>query len=144
MVQLREINRQNFWECISLEVSKEQKSFVTSNAVSIAQSKIQNECQILAIYNKDIIVGFVMYCIDSDDDEYWIYRMMVDKKFQSKGIGDKALSLLIKKIQRDKKRDVIYLGVHKESISAVRLYKKHGFEFTGKVYGSEHIMQLRY
>jgi diamine N-acetyltransferase len=75
MITLKEITRDNFWDCISLEVSPEQVEFVTSNAVSIAQSKVQTECIPMAVYDDDLMVGFVMYCIDEDDSEYWIYRM---------------------------------------------------------------------
>ncbi len=90
MITLKEITRDNFWDCISLEVVPEQVDFVTSNAVSIAQSKVQPECIPMAVYDDDLMVGFVMYCIDEDDSEFWIYRMMIDKNHQSKGYGKKA------------------------------------------------------
>ena len=143
MVSLKEINRDNFWEAVSLEVSPEQTSFVTSNAVSIAQSKVQPECITLAVYDDELMVGFVMYCIDEDDGEYWIYRMMVDNNYQSKGYGKKTMQLLLDRIKEDKSRNKIFLGVHKESF-AVDLYKKFGFEFNGQVFGSEYIMRLDY
>ena len=47
MVQLREITKENFWDCMELSVNEEQKDFVASNAVSIAQSKAQPECKSL-------------------------------------------------------------------------------------------------
>lgn len=65
----KEITKENFWDCIELSVAKEQVDFVTSNAVSIAQSKVQQECIPLAVYVNEIMVGFVMYCIDEDDGE---------------------------------------------------------------------------
>ncbi len=144
MIALKEINRENFWDAISMEVTTEQDDFVTSNAVSIAQSKVQPECIPLAVYDDDLMVGFVMYCIDEDDGEYWIYRMMVDKNYQSKGYGKKSMELLLKRIKEDKSRNKIFLGVHKESIAAVKLYESFGFEFNGQVFGSEHIMKLDY
>lgn len=70
MIYLVDINRDNFWECIELEVKDEQRDFVTSNAISIAQSKVQPECIPMAIYKDNTMVGFVMYCIDEDDKEY--------------------------------------------------------------------------
>ena len=93
MILLKEITKENFWDAVSIEVASEQTDFVTSNAVSIAQSKVQPECIPLAVYDDKTMVGFVMYCIDEDDGEYWIYRMMVDKNHQSKGYGKKALDL---------------------------------------------------
>ena len=44
MITLRPISKDNFWDCIDLAVHPEQQSFVTSNAISIAQSKVQPEC----------------------------------------------------------------------------------------------------
>ncbi|ROR28520.1 diamine N-acetyltransferase [Mobilisporobacter senegalensis] len=144
MVTLKEITRENFWDCIELAVEKQQADFVTSNAVSIAQSKVQPECIPLAVYDDEVMVGFVMYCIDEDDSEYWIYRMMIDEKFQSKGYGRSALKLLLDRIKSDETRNKIFLGVHKESIAGVRLYESFGFRFDGQVFGKEHIMRLDY
>jgi len=144
LIEFREITKENFWECVELSVSKEQTDFVTSNAISIAQSKVHPECIPLAVYDNDIMVGFLMYCIDEDDGEYWIYRMMVDEKYQSKGYGKQILEKLLGLIKQDRTRNKIFLGVHKESIHAVKLYKRFGFYFTGQVCGNEHIMRLDY
>ncbi len=144
MILFKEITRENFWDCIELTVAESQLDFVTSNAVSIAQAKVQPECIPLAVYDEDIMVGFIMYCIDEDDGEYWIYRMMIDKRHQSKGYGKRTLEKLLEIIKEDKSHNKIFLGVHKESIQDVRLYKSLGFDFNGQVFGSEHIMRLDY
>lgn len=142
MIQFNEITKENFWEVIELSVAPSQNEFVTSNAVSIAQAKVQPECVPLAIYDNDQLIGFLMYCIDADDGEYWIYRMMIDQRFQSKGYGKQALSLLIELIRQDESHQRIFLGVHPESVAAVKIYQSAGFEFTGQVFGSEHIMVM--
>lgn len=144
MILLREITKENFWDCIELSVNEEQNNFVASNAVSIAQSKVQPECIPLAVYDDDLMIGFVMYCIDEDDGEYWIYRIMIDKKYQSRGYGKKALSKLLEIIKEDKTHNRIFLGVHKENTCAVKLYRSFGFDFTGQVFGKEDIMMLNY
>lgn len=144
MISLRKINRENFWECIDLEVNEEQISFVTSNAISIAQAKVQSECIPMAIYKDEDMVGFVMYCIDEDDKEYWIYRMMIDKKYQGKGYGKEALGKVLNIIKKDNSRSKVFLGVELENKKAIRLYKNFGFDFDGQVFGKEHIMRLDY
>lgn len=144
VITFKDITKDNFWECVALDVAKEQRDFVTSNAVSIAQSKIQPECIPLAVYNDEIMVGFIMYCIDEDDSEYWIYRMMIDEKYQSKGYGKKTLEKLLNIIKQDASKDKIFLGVHIGSANAVQLYQGYGFEFNGQVFGKEHIMKLAY
>ena len=144
LILFKEITKENFWDCIELIVSEEQVDFVTSNAVSIAQSKVQPECIPLAVYDDEIMVGFLMHCIDEDDDEYWIYRMMIDKKHQSMGYGKKALEKLLEIIKQDSNHHKIFLGVHKDSTYAVNLYKSFDFQFNGQVFGCEHIMRLDY
>ena len=49
MITLQEIHMEQFWDVIDLSVRPEQAEFCTSNAVSIAQSKVQSECFPLAI-----------------------------------------------------------------------------------------------
>lgn len=144
MIELKEITSGNFWECIELSVDDGQQDYVTSNAISIAQAKVQPECIPLAIYDGDQMVGFLMYCLDTDDGEYWIYRMMIDKRYQSRGHGQAALARLLEIIKQDPAHHQVFLGVHQESNRAVHLYRRFGFDFTGQVFGKEHIMRLDY
>jgi len=144
LITLRNIDYNNFREIIDLKVYENQLDFLTSNAVSIAQSKVQPECIPLAIYNDEKAVGFAMYGIDRRDGQSWIYRFMIDRRFQSKGIGKLAFQLLVNQIQKDRTHNKILLGVRKESIVAIRLYHGLGFEFNGQIFGKEHIMELSY
>ena len=52
--------------------------------------------------------------------------------------------MLLEIIGNDKTHNKVFLGVHKESTSAVKLYQDTGFVFNGQVFGSEHIMRLDY
>lgn len=144
MVSLGDITKENFWDCIALEVGGNQSEFVTSNAISLAQSKYQPECIPLGIFSDGEMVGFAMYCIDADDGEYWIYRMMIDHRYQSRGLGTKTLALLLERIKQDRTHHCVMLGVHRESVSAVALYERFGFKFTGQVFGRENIMKYEY
>ena len=144
MITLREINRDNFWDCIELNVGIGQQNFVTSNAISIAQSKVQPECIPLAIYHHDIMVGFLMYCLDVEDQEYWIYRFMIDEHYQGQGFGTVALNQLVQLIQEDTLHHQIFVGVHYNSDIAIQLYENAGFKFNGQIFGHEHIMVLNY
>jgi diamine N-acetyltransferase len=144
MISLKEITVDNFWEVIDLKVDDWQKDFVLDNAISIAQSKVQAECIPMAIYNEETPVGFVMYCIDREDGNYWIYRFMIDKNFQGNGFGKMAMELLLSIIKTDKDHHKVILDVKKESVAAVRLYESFGFKFTGQIYGTSHVMELEY
>lgn len=61
MVELREITEDNFEEVINLKVSKNQESFVSSVAYSLAQAWAYKETAFpFAIYENEVPVGFVM------------------------------------------------------------------------------------
>lgn len=143
-ITLKPIDAENFWDIIALNVGKGQEEHVTSNAVSIAQAKVQPECIPLAIYAAEKPVGFVMYCIDRDDGEYWLYRLMVDAAHQGKGYARQGMRLVLDEIRKDATRHKMLLGVDPGAKAAVGLYESLGFAFTGQVFGKEHVMELRY
>lgn len=144
MINFKEINLDNFWDIIDLSVSDEQDDYVATNAVSIAQSKVQPECTPLAIYDGDKPVGFTMFCMDRNDEEYWIYRLMIDKEHQGHGYGRQALNLLLSIIKKDLEHHMVYLSVNDKNTSAIRMYQSFGFEFDGRLHGTERVMVLRY
>src|SRR5262245_26120443 len=97
---LREITRENWEQCVRLEVAPEQQRFVASNAVSLAQSKYEPEWIPLALYDDEEMVGFVMYGVYRDQGKYWILRMMVDRRLQGNGYGRAAMRLLLDRLRR--------------------------------------------
>ena len=125
MVTLREINRENFGDVIDLSVFDGQP--VPSNLYALAQAKVQPECIPLAIYNNDVLVGLIMYCIDINDNEYWIYRLMIDKNFQRMGYGEAAMKCLLSIIKQDKEHNKVYISFDPKNIGAKKLYEKLGF-----------------
>ncbi|MCM3609654.1 GNAT family N-acetyltransferase [Planococcus sp. MERTA32b] len=144
MIEFREIDRHNFFDVIELKVGDDQKTFVAPNVFSLAQAKAFPECVCLAIYHDDVLVGFTMYCLDFEDKEYWIYRLMIDAKFQSKGFGKAAMEQLIDRIKQDKEHKMIYLSFEPENILARQLYEKLGFEADGRVIDGEVVYKLAY
>ncbi|MGD6855829.1 GNAT family N-acetyltransferase [Bacillus infantis] len=144
MIFLKEVDRHNFFDVIDLKVAEEQKSFVATNLFSLAQAKAFPECNCLAIYHEEELVGFTMYCMDFDDKEYWIYRLMIDAKYQSKGYGKAAMEKLIEQIKEDKDHQVIYLSFEPENDRAKEMYEKLGFEADGRVIDGEIVYRLGY
>lgn len=144
MIVLKNIDTDNFNQVLKLKVSKEQDNFVASNTYSIAQAKVQPECDPLAIYDNETLVGFIMYCMDSDDKEYWIYRLMIDQKYQGQGYGRKAMEVLIAKIQEDKEHHMIYISFEPENVVAKALYESMGFVADGRILSDEIVYCLSY
>jgi len=144
-IQLLEINRNNWEQVISLNVHDEQNSFIASNLYSLAQSKYEPECKPLAIYKDCLLVGFVMYVVPSVQvDDYWIFRLMIDKNYQQKGYGKIALQQLIDLIKQDKDYNKIYLSFKPENHIAKTMYERMGFISTGKIEDGEIVYVLNY
>jgi len=104
---------------------------------SLAQAKVMDECIPLAIYDNDDLVGFTMYCMDADDNEYWIYRLMIDAAHQGKGYGKAAMQQIFAILREDAEHTVVYLGVKRDNLAATAFYESLGFAPDGRVYGSE-------
>ncbi|MCL1883686.1 MAG: GNAT family N-acetyltransferase [Defluviitaleaceae bacterium] len=144
MIELREINRDNFSAVLELSVFDGQKDYIASNCYSLAQAKAQSECVPLAIYSNDELVGFVMYCMDYEDSEYWIYRLMIDKKHQKKGYGKIALLKILEILKQDKEHSKVYLSFEPENETAKKLYEQLGFVPDGRIVCGEIVYCLDY
>ena len=78
------IDKDNWTECIKLKAKQEQEGFIASNLYSIAQYQFLEHFEAMAIYEEQTMVGFALYGLDSDDGNYWIYRLMIDGNFQGR------------------------------------------------------------
>lgn len=137
-VKIVELNAENWYHCCELEVSAEQKGYMEPNAISIAQSKFKPTLKPYAIYAEDKIVGFLMYnSVLEELDGYWVYRIMVDKEFQGKGIGKIATKLMISEIAKLPNAKRIVVGYHPENSGAHNLYASLGFIDNGDRFGKE-------
>ncbi|MBS4191945.1 GNAT family N-acetyltransferase [Bacillus sp. FJAT-49705] len=137
-VQLVELNKDNWYDCCTLEVSENQVNHIEPNAVSIAQSKFEPSLKPYAIQFEDKIVGFLMFNTTLEElDGYWIYRIMVDKNYQQKGIGKKATKLMIAEMSKLPNCKKIVVGYHPENIGAHQLYASLGFIDNGDRFGKE-------
>lgn len=141
-MNLCRVDRDNFWSITALSVSEDQKGWIASNTLSLAQAYAQPECVPLALYEEKDLVGFAMYALDHKDKEYWIYRLMVDQKHQRKGYGQAALKALTHLIFQDISCRRIFLSFHSENQNARRLYEHFGFVPDGRVIEGEEVYRL--
>jgi diamine N-acetyltransferase len=142
LIHLREITLDNWETCISLKTTPEQSRFVAANVYSLAESKFQKQLVPLAIYAGETMVGFVMYGLDPDDNNYWIYRLMIDANHQRRGYGRAALVQVIKRLNQTEGCDKIVIGYKPENVQADILYASLGFEKTGEMLFGELIAEL--
>jgi diamine N-acetyltransferase len=150
MIELRKITDDNFDECIKLEPKEEQKDYIASNISSIAEAYValtNNELPMpYAVYDNDIMVGFIMLSYDVNDDEntYWVCRLMIDKRYQGKGYGKETMIKALELIKTFPygKASVVSLSYEPENLVARKLYASLGFVETGKIAYGELVAKL--
>lgn len=126
-VYIKSIDRSNWRDCIQLEIIEEQKNFIPSNLYSIAESRFESKMKLLGVYIDRIMIGFASYILDEEGDMN-LYKLMIDKKYQGKGYGKKAIELIMSLMKKEAIKNEIWLSLHPQNIAAIKLYSSFGFE----------------
>lgn len=138
VVKLVEVDEHNWYKCVELELDEKQKTFLESNAVTIAQSKFEPSLRVMAIFSGDDVVGMLAFNTEKEElDSYWIYRIMIDKKYQGKGLGRAATLMMIDLMKALPECQSIAVGYHTTNEGAHKLYKSLGFIDRGDRFGKE-------
>ncbi len=141
-VTLRKITSETVRTVIGLQVAEIQKKFVAPNAVSIAQGHFEKRSWMRAIYADGVPVGFVMTHEEPEHGKYYVWRFMIDGRFQGRGFGRGAMELLLSRMRGTPKAKTVTLHVIREPGSAEEFYRHLGFELTGKMHDGEYEMRL--
>jgi len=159
MLRLEKVNAQNVWDILKLKVAENQRHFVSSNDRSIIEAYTTITANGYAfpfgIYENDTPVGFVMIGFGTDDywddappvaeDNYNIWRLMIDEKYQNKGYGREAVKLALEFVKTFPcgKAEYCWLSYEPENDVARKLYHSFGFVETGEMDCDELIAVLR-
>lgn len=128
MVTLRGVTEADYEEIVNLKVGENQRRFLVSNRYSLEQARLHKDYIPMAIYEEEELVGFLMYCHHPEETSYLIIRFMVDEKYQSRGIGKKAMELLLDYMKHELKQKMVYISFEHDNERARNLYKKLGFQ----------------
>ena len=163
MIHLEKVDAANVWDIIQLKVAKTQKTFVAANSESIieAYTTIGTACKAFpfGIYNNQKPVGFLMigyneatmYDFYGDiespailRDNYSIWRLMIDKKYQKRGHGREAIKLALDFIKTWPcgKAKYCALSYEPDNDVAAKLYHSLGFVENGELDGDEIVAVL--
>ena len=150
MVHLEELNKYNVWDVIELTVKKEQESFIAGNEWSLVHAYVGNKTEgavyPFGIFDDDKAVGFLMIaydygevCNDPDapeisDNNYFLWRLMIDGEEQGKGYGRKAVELALEFVKTfpHGKADYCWLCYDKNNEVARKQYLSMGFQEIGE------------
>ncbi len=142
IVSLREITKDTVREICRLKVSDDQNRFVAHNSISIAQAYFYTEAWFRAIYADDTPVGFLMLEDNREKPEYFLWRMMIDSRYQGMGFGKKAMKLFIDHVKMLPDSTELLTSCMPGEGSPEGFYHKLGFRRTGEVDGDEVVMRL--
>lgn len=128
-ITLREVSKETVVDVCRLSPKDEQKQFVATNAQSIAEACFEpNYAWFRAIYADDIPIGFVMLGIDPNEDFVFLWRFMIDKKYQKLGFGRRALELVLEYLRSQSRVSRVVTSYHQGQGDPSGFYKQLGFE----------------
>ena len=153
-IHLEKVNWENYRKVLKLRVTKEQENYVASNRASLIHAYLES-CEgvpvhTFAIYNGKTVVGFMQLMYNNDwtgeeredwltSDEYkkfegkyyyYIWRFMVDKKYQGRGYGKESFKQTLEFIKSfpDGKAEYAVLSYEPKNELGKKLYASFGFK----------------
>lgn len=142
MVTIRPITKENYWQCVGLQLAKDQETFVASNVVSLVQAVYEDGAIPRAIYADETMVGFIMAQYIPTEPMPYIWRLMIDASHQGKGYGRAAMHLMLEHLKTISGAPRIAISYLPENEAARHLYASLGFVETGEMDGKELIAHL--
>lgn len=146
MITLEEISKKNVRAVLALDVAEEQRDgYPRSNAWSIVEGFFpmdDDPVWMRAICNSGVPVGFMMTSEVPERGEYFLWRMMIDRRYQGLGYGFEAMHLLIKRIENLGNPQLLITSHLKGNAEAGRFYQSLGFTYAGETPGGDE-MEMR-
>ena len=109
-VKLTGIEYDIFHDVIELQLNEDQEHYLPSNVYSLAESSFSTGFHPRAILLGEAVVGFLMYELgECAEDRHLctIWRFMVDRGYQNRGVGKAAMALLMEELKANSGRKVV-------------------------------------
>lgn len=150
MVTLREITDANRPAIEALSVTPQQEQFVAGVTESLIDAAETPDAKpwYRAIYAGETPVGFVMISdnIAPEHPEYlgpyFLWRLLIDERWQRRGYGWAALDLVVEYLMRRPGCEQLFSSFVPGDGSPIGFYLKYGFVPTGEVFDDEAVIVL--
>jgi histidinol dehydrogenase len=145
--EVRPVTDANVDDLIKLKTTEAQEKFVASVTKSLAQASVRPAGRPLGLYSNGEPVGFLLLWDARRDpdlsdraDQLYIWRLMIDARYQGQGHGRAAMRWLIDEARR---MGVASVGLsHVPENTVGKFYEAFGFAYTGTVNEGELEMVL--
>jgi len=141
-VTLRQISKDTVWTICNLFVQEDQKQFVEPNAISIAEAYFSKEAWFRGIYAEETPVGFAMLEEQPAKARYFLWRFMIDARYQKFGFGKQAIGLLVEHVKTLPNATELLTSVVQTEGGPQDFYENIGFKLTGEYDDGEAVMRL--
>ncbi len=145
-VTLREITGDNYFQVLELKISPEQEAakFVAPVVRSLADAWFYREEGITypkAVYADEDLVGFIMYELDTEEQQVFIWRFLIDQRYQGKGYGRQTIEVVLKMAKEQAQMTKVVADYVDGNEPMKKILLDLGFEETGfNQEINEHIM----
>jgi diamine N-acetyltransferase len=135
-IQLLEVTRATVAAVCKLDAGDGGRQ-VAPNAVSIAQAHFAPEAWFRAVYDGDQLVGFLMLYDPTlaeapEEDEFFLWRLMIDHRFQGRGYGRQAVERLVEHVRTRPGAERLLVSHVKGAERVARFYESLGFRYSGR------------
>ncbi|HFU4085246.1 TPA: GNAT family N-acetyltransferase [Streptococcus suis] len=144
MIRLELVNKDNFDQVLDLDVAPKDQRRVASVEYSLAQAWLYRDSDVLfpyAVKSGQLTVGFLLLSYQPMENSYYIWRLLIDQKYQNQGFGKEVIRQVLQRVRDDQqchKVTVNYvIGNHKMRY----ILEKFGFQPVG-LDGQEMKMEL--
>ncbi len=130
-VVLRPLTEENRPALEALRVATAQRAFVSSVTDSLAEAERYADANplVFGLYDRETPVGFVMIADEVDDPDYiahFLWKLLIDERFQRRGFGTAALDLVAAYF-RSKGVPTMWTSTGEGEGSPIPFYERYGF-----------------
>ena len=128
---LRPLTEENRPALEALRVATAQRAFVSSVTDSLAEAERYADANplVFGLYDRETPVGFVMIADEVDDPDYiahFLWKLLIDERFQRRGFGTAALDLVAAYF-RSKGVPTMWTSAGEGEGSPIPFYERYGF-----------------
>ena len=145
-ITLRDITGDNYFQVLDLKISPEQEAakFVSPVVRSLADAWFYREEGITypkAVYADEDLVGFIMYDLDPEEQQVFIWRFLIDQRYQGKGYGRQTIEAVVEMAKQQTQMTKVVADYVDGNEPMKKILLGLGFEETGFDQAiNEHIM----